>query len=180
MKKGFVVVLCVLIGVLLFLNIYLFVAVRENQQKDTENYMIQIYTQIESLKENLQSLADEDVADEQDMLHIYYQFETIATLFKTNRNINDDAYSDFSYMGATFVGSGYSKPCQTVGIYDDFMVSENERTYFRELISILKKTTENVSANKKYDLDTMNENLRYVHERLHHHEESPFLLIAKE
>ena len=108
------------------------------------------------------------------------QFSNLSSLMRANRSITSVAVSDFEYIAATFIGSGATNQFKTVGIYDDLKITQNEYEYFTHLISVLDKLGKNVAvSNVKYDVDSLNSNLQYIHEQLYDSNISPYLLISK-
>ena len=181
MKRCIYITLGLLLSVSLLQNVFFFVKSNVEEEKYIANNVIEILRSASELKENLQRLVNRNAGwSESNMMYVINgQFGNLSSLMRANRSITSVAVSDFEYIAATFIGPGATNQFETVGIYDDLKITQNEYEYFTYLIRLLDKLGENVAiSNVKYDLDVLNSNLQYIHEQLYDFRNSPYLLIS--
>ena len=182
MKRCIYITLGLLLSVSLLQNVFFIVKPNVEEEKYIANNVIEILRSASELKENLQRLVDRNTGcSESNMMYVINgQFGNLSSLMRANRSITSVAVSDFEYIAATFIGPGATNQFKTVGIYDDLKITQNEYEYFTHLISVLDKLGEDVAvSNVKYNVDSLNSNLRYIHEQLYDSNISPYLLISK-
>jgi hypothetical protein len=137
---------------------------------------------VEDTRECLQELIDsEDPSFQSNMMYVVNgKFSALYHLCHANRYIYNSACSDFEYIGATFIGSANTRNFVTIGIYEDFEITENEYAYVMELITLLDNVGENITgSNAKNDLSVLNSNFENMHKQLCNEENSPYRFIQK-
>ncbi len=183
MKKYTAIILSMVLSVILGFNVFLLINKNSDINKNTSNTITEIIRCIENTKECLQKLINsKDSANQNNMMYVINgQFSALYHLCHANRNIYNEACSDFEYMGATFVGNAGTYYFITNGIYEDSEITENEYAYIKELIDLLDKACQNIHGNNaKRDLNALNSNFKEMHKQLRDEIHSPYRLIKSQ
>lgn len=173
--------LYILFALLLIFNIFLVIKYNNEISESKADAITEFCICVDETKESLQYLIEsEDPAYQNNMMYVLHgEFSTLYHLCHSSRYLDDFAGSDFNRIGVTFIGNASPRHFNTIGIYEDSKITENEYAYLKELITLLDKVTEGLTGtNSKDDLNILNANMETMNEHLADKENSPYRLIA--